>query len=205
MRSILWMTLLVGWIASWSGSAVADDGDAQRYAESYALEASGDVAGALRVHEQLRGAGYVHHLRRGWLLYLSGRHVEAVASYERAVAAEPRAIEPLVGLALPQMALRRWADAEQTTRAALELDPDNYLAASRRALSLYSLGRYADAAVPYQRMLALYPSDVEMRAGLGWCLLRQGKKAEARARFEEVLGIAPAHPAALEGLRAARP
>lgn len=182
------------------------NGASAKYTRSYEAEGRGDYAGALSALESLpkdKRSTYVYALRKGWLLYLSGKYDSSIASYKKAVAAAPKAVEPYLGIALPQMALRRWADAEKATRKALSLDADNYLAASRLAWSLYNQGRFADAAKYYQRMVALYPSDVEMKAGLGWALLKQGKKAEAAKLFEAVLDVHPAHASALEGVREA--
>lgn len=175
------------------------------FQQSYDLEAENKLAESLAVLERIPAGsqGYVYHFRRGWLLYLLGRHADAVASYERAITRSSATIEARLGLMLPQMALRRWVDVEKTALAVLERDSLNYLATSRLAWSHYNLGRWEDAAAVYRRVLTSYPSDVEMRAGLGWSLLKQGKAAEATVEFRAVLEIAPRHAIAREGLQAA--
>ncbi|MGM0558023.1 MAG: tetratricopeptide repeat protein [Myxococcota bacterium] len=183
------------------------NGDAAKYSQSYELEARGNYDKALSVLGGVskdQRATYTYKLRKGWLLYLGGEYSKAIESYEAAVRAEPKAVEPRVGLMLPQMALRNWKDAVETGRKALDIDKDNYLAASRLAWSLYNLGRYDDAERYYRRMIDLYPSDVEMKAGLAWSLLEQGQKSKAAALFEEVLDVAPTHASSLEGVRKAR-
>lgn len=173
--------------------------------QSYDLEAENKLAESLSTLERVPAAsqGYVYHFRRGWLLYLLGRHAEAVASYERAIARAPATIEARLGLMLPQLALRRWVDVEKVALAVLERDALNYLATSRLAWSYYNLGRWADAATVYRRILTAYPSDVEMRVGLGWSLLKQGKAGEAMVELRAVLEVAPRHAIAREGLQAA--
>jgi tetratricopeptide (TPR) repeat protein len=174
------------------------------YQQSYDQEMFRDAAGALSTLERVPQAEqqtYVFALRRAWLLYLSARYADAVTQYEEAVTRAPKAAEPLLGLSLVQMALRRWVDAEKTLQALLALDPSSYLGLSRLAWTQYSLGRYSAAEATYRRVLALYPSDVEMQAGLGWALSKQDKGAAAKQAFEAVLRVAPRHVSAQDGLR----
>jgi tetratricopeptide (TPR) repeat protein len=170
------------------------------YRQSYAAEARGDAAAALQALEELGAADYVVHLRRGWLLHQLGRSADSVAAYRKAMALEPRAVEPRLGVTLPLMALRRWSETEQACLEALALAPGDYTALSRAAYASFQLGRWAKAAAGYRAALVLYPADVEMQAGLGWALMRQGKGAEARAALERVLAVAPDHLSAREGL-----
>ena len=186
-------------------TASADDAQ-DRYRASYQHEAQGKLAEALAdidgLPRSLRKT-YAYHLRRGWLLYLLGRHWDSIESYRAAVAVHPNAVEPRLGLMLPTMALRLWLDALAVGKAELERDPHNYLASSRMAWASYSLGRYATAAKLYRKLVQAYPSDVEMRTGLGWSLLKQGRKPEALAEFDAVLAIAPDYAVAKQGRTAA--
>ncbi len=204
MKPILAILVLALSLVAAPAAAQVDGGEL--YSESYSKEARGDLSGALQTLEKLPNSkhDYVYHLRRGWLLYLNGRYDDSISSYDRAVKAAPRAVEPLLGRMLPEMALRRWKDTAATARKALSLDDDNYLATSRLAYSLYNLGRFDEAEKHYERLVTLYPSDVEMKAGLAWCLLKQGNKSKARALFEDVLKIAPSHASALDGLSQSR-
>ena len=126
-----------------------------------------------------------------------------MAAYGKAAAAAPVSIEAPAAMLLPQMALRRWKDAEATARAVLKRDPKNALTRRRLAWTLFNLGRFAEAAALYREVVAEYPSDVEMQAGLGWALLRNGDKAAARRVFSAVLQVAPRSSAALDGQKAA--
>ncbi len=144
--------------------------------------------------------GYTWELRRGWLLYLEGEYDLAIGAYQAAVHAEPRAVEPRLGLLLPQLQARKWVDAEATARAVSRLDADNVIATSRLAWALYNLGRYDEAEQRYLAALAAYPADVDSRAGVGWSLLMQGRVDEARATFRQVLDVAPQHVAAGDGM-----
>lgn len=173
------------------------------YRQSYALEGKGDAAGALKAMDALTAKGvadYTATLRRGWLLYLVGRYTESTAAYGKAMALEPKAVEPKLGAMLPAIALRRWKDAEKLGADVLALAPGDYLALSRTAFIHYQQSRWDKAEAFYKQALALYPSNVEMQLGLAWTWLKQGKTADAKARFEAVLQVAPDSTSALEGL-----
>ena len=175
------------------------------YQQSFSLETAGDYAGALARMDEVaaKGSGdYLLHLRRGWLLYLTGRYADSATAYQDAVALQPRSAEAMAGLTLPLMALRRWVDAESVCDTLLAVAPGNYLGMSRRAWVLFSAGRYAEAEAAYRLVLVQYPSDNDMRAGLGWSLLRQGKANEARAAFKVVLLTVPGHVSAGQGVTA---
>ncbi|HVT06359.1 MAG TPA: tetratricopeptide repeat protein [Polyangia bacterium] len=177
---------------------------ARVYQRSYDEEAAGRFAQALSALGALGGpeqAGYLAHLRRGWLLYRLGRYAESVAAYRQALALERDSLEARLGCLMPQMALRDWAAVEQGARAALERDPASYLAGLRLAFAVYSTGRFAEAEGLYRRVVARYPSDADARAGLGWSLLRQGKRPEAREQFLQAARVAPRSALVLEGLK----
>lgn len=180
---------------------------ARAFQASYSAESSHNFAAALSALDALppeRQGTYLVLLRRGWLAYLAGRSAEAVASYTRAVAAEPESVEPRLGLLLPQMALRRWVDVEKTAGEVLQRDPGSYLGRMRLGLAQYSLGKYRDAEASYQKVLSLHPADLEARSGLAWALLKQRKLIAAEGHFSAILEVAPKHLAATEGLLAAR-
>lgn len=178
----------------------------QIWQRSYILEARGEHADALATLNELPDkdrTDYLFLVRRAWLLYLTGRHQEAIGAYRQAIEAAPKAVEPRAGILAPLIALRRFQDAEAEARAALRLDGDNHTVSRNLAWALYNLGRFEDAERVYRRVLALHPSDLAMRAGVGWCLLRRGRPRAAEAEFREVLRFAPENAAARSGLATA--
>jgi Tfp pilus assembly protein PilF len=192
------MTTLMLLVALAFGADVSD-----QYQRSYEQEATGAYRTALSTLDGVTSAekgAYTYKLRRAWLLYLDGQHDLSIQAYDQAVAAEPGAIEPLLGKMLPLLAARRWADAEKVGQEVLKRDPKSYLGRSRTAWAAYNLGRNTDAEALYRGLVQDYPSDVDMRAGLGWSLLGLGRKAEAAQAFEAVLRVAPKHPTAADGL-----
>lgn len=196
--------LAVGALSLWMGVARAD-GNAELIQRSYDSEATGRIADALSVLDQLtppRRDAYVLTLRKAWLLYRLGRYAESTEVYNRAIALAPGAVEPRLGILLPYLALRRWSDVEGQARAVLKLEPGNYLATLRLAFACYNLQRYAESTALYRKLIDLYPGDVEVRGGLGWALLKLGKYPEAAAEFRNILEIAPRNELAKEGLKA---
>lgn len=190
---------------TWSDARAEGAPDSDAWQRSYDAEVTGAYRDALDALQGLPEPGlesYMVQLRKGWLTHLCGDHRESIEAYRRAIAAEPEAIEPRMGILLPQMTLYLWLDAEQSAREGLELDPHNYTLLSRHAWILYNLGRYPEAEQAYRDVLRRYPSDVEMRAGLGWTLLKRQSLDEASATFQQVLQVAPKSASAQSGLAA---
>lgn len=190
-----------------SSTVRAEEDAAAMFQASYEHEARTELVAALQSIERVphgeRGT-YLFRLRYGWLLYLNGRYAESIAAYKGAVQQAPGAIEPLLGLSLPQIALRQWSAVEATTQQVLRIDPLNTLALSRLAFAYYNLGRYPDAEARYRKVLELYPSDVDMQIGVGFCQLRRGDARAALATLTAVQRFAPKDPRVGDGLATAR-
>jgi tetratricopeptide (TPR) repeat protein len=207
MRTKLSLLLIVAVLAA-PPVARAQEGVSDLYRRSYALEGWGDYAGALATMdsiERLVTGDYLLFLRRGWLTYLAGKQADSVNAYQKAVALEPKALEPKLGMMLPLMALRRWKEAEKAGQEILASAPGDFTAQSRLAYIHYTQARFAEAEGWYRKALAGYPSNVEMRVGLAWSLAKQQKYREARAEFDRALTVAPDHASAKEGLAALPP
>ncbi len=197
------IAIVVGMVLPSQGAA--QDSVATGYQRSYEREAAGQPRAALKALQSVRGqqGRYFFQLRLAWLRYRVGEHRSAVEAYRKAARLSPRAVEPWLGLTLPQIALRLWKDAEQSARKVLRMDPHNFQASSRLAWTLYNLGRYSEAERLYGKVLRLYPANLQMKAGLGWALFKQGKKAAAAKAFAAVLAVSPKNVSAVDGLRAA--
>jgi tetratricopeptide (TPR) repeat protein len=173
------------------------------YRESYVLEARAKPAEALEVMNKVQskaGSSYFAHVRTGWLAYLAGRNDVAEAQYRAAVAAKPKAVEPLLGLSLVLLGQSKWRDLELTCRDVLKLDPKNALARARLAHAHYAVGNYPDSATLYRQLVEEYPANLDHQTGLGWALARMGRVAEGKALFKEVLLVSPDNPNALQGI-----
>jgi len=200
-RTVLWTALASVSLVVARG-APAQEAVADLYRQSYALEARGDAEGSLKAMDAIAargGADYVVALRRGWLLYLAGRYAESEPQYLQAIAKEPNALEPKLGVMLPLMAMRRWKEAQRYGSELLKEAPGDSIVQGRMAYIHFMLGEYLEAESRYRKVVAAYPSNVEMRVGLAWSLLRQRRVQEARAEFDRVLAFAPDHASAKEG------
>ena len=194
-------------IVSFAASPVAAQGDkgAAAFRESYAAEARREYATALAKVREARAGGanaYFAALRSGWLSYLLVDFPASIASYAEAVAAEPKAIEPKLGLTLPLLGQRNWRELERACQAVLAVDPHNATSLARLGLAQYSAGDFAGAEATYRRLADDYPSELDYKTGLGWALLKQGKGAEAQAVFEGVLAVSPNNVSARAGVGA---
>jgi len=175
------------------------------YRESYALETKRDYAAALALVREARstgGATYFAALRTGWLTYLQGDYAASVAGYTEAVAAEPKAIEPKLGLTLPLLAQRNWRELERACSAVLAIDPRNATVLARLGMAQYNAGNFAGAEGVYRGLTEDYPADLDYMTGLGWALQKLGKKGEARTWFQAVLSVSPDNVNATAGMSA---
>jgi len=207
-RLFIVVVVAFGMIGGMSAASAQDAAVGDIYQRSYDQEATQLYVQALTGFETMPAAekgSYAYNVRRAWLLYVNGRHAEAVAAYDDALAKAPASAEAQLGKMLPLMALRRWADVDAAARLVLASSPHNYLAESRQAWALYNLGRFADAHKAYAALVQLYPADVDMRAGMAWSLLKLGKSTDAAAEFRRVLELAPRHATARQGLGTAAP
>lgn len=176
---------------------------ASLHRESYAAEAKKDYATALakvRDATAIAGPSYFSTMRMAWLSYLAGDFPASVAGYNAAIVAEPKAIEPKIGLTLPLLAARNWPELERACHSVLASDAHNVLALARLAQAYYWGGNYAAAATTYQQLSGDYPADLDYRTGLGWALLKSGRTGEARQIFEWVLAVSPDNANARAGV-----
>lgn len=188
---------------SGQSAAGAQSGD-EALLQSYDFETAEKLKDALAALDQLppaRKGTYLGWARRGWLQYRLGQHADSVESYRKAIALSPQAIEPRLGILLPQLALHRWADAETVAKDVLRSDAGSYLATLRLAFVYYNQHRYAESATLYQRLRDLYPSDTDARSGLAWALLKLGKTQESAKEFRDLLAINPRLAVARQGLQ----
>jgi tetratricopeptide (TPR) repeat protein len=203
-RNFLLVSMILVMVVS---SVNAEDSIANLYEESYTLEGKGDYSGAVnKVLQILRtdNKDYTASLRAGWLFYLNGDYASAVTYYKKAMAIEPGAVEPVLGISLPLMAGKQWTEAEKKLTLVLAKDPGNYLVYSRLAYISFSLGKYGEAKDRYEHVLKLYPSDLEMKLGMGWTYVRMGNKRKAVEYFSEVLRVQKSNVSALAGMDAVR-
>ena len=158
--------------------------------QSRLAEAESMIGSALKTnpHDASALANY------GNVLTLLGRHDEAVASYDRALAIAPDA-ETWNNRGNALQGTHRRIEALASFENSLALEPGNILALYKRGVMLDELGRTDEALAAYDRVLALHPGHVEAvnNRGYLWWLGKQ-RYAPAIADLERALVLAPNVP-----------
>lgn len=174
------------------------------------LSAMGEHAAALKMVDAALDvdpdAFFTHYLR-GWVLEAGGDYRGACQAYERTIAAEPRHVQALAGLASASVRLEDFAAARTYAQKALALAPDMHTAIL--ALAMTELGQDAPAAAEGQ-MRGLLDADTNLPPKvqaiaygiLGDALDAQDRIADAfaaYARENEILRSLHAHLESVTG------
>ncbi len=120
-----------------------------------------------------------------------GRHEEALACYDRALAIRGDIPQICVNRGKALRNLDRPLEAESSLREALRLKPDLADAHVELGRVLDCLGRFEEAEASLRSALALEPKHVFGHALLGYVLYHLGRAAEAQASYRMALGLAP--------------
>jgi predicted O-linked N-acetylglucosamine transferase (SPINDLY family) len=127
------------------------------------------------------------------------RNADALASFDKALAAAPRFVEALVNRGVVLLIMKRFEDALQSLDAALEIDPARFEAWNNRGNALSELGRHAEAVESYDKALTAQPDRFETLVNRGNALLALRRAEEALASYETALRVVPDAPDALNG------
>jgi serine/threonine-protein kinase len=139
----------------------------------------------------LSGGDPESHVTLGRLLNASGRHAEAVTSFNRALALRSNDADATVGLGDAYEKQGRGEDAEKMYRAAIALRPDSSDLFNRFGAYCFSRGRYEEAVVQFRRAAELAPDSPRNHANLGGALQALGRYDEALAAYQRSLAIEP--------------
>jgi serine/threonine-protein kinase len=131
------------------------------------------------------------HVILGELQNATGRHADAMGSFQRALAMHPNEGEALVGLAQSYDKQGRAADAEAMYRKALALRPDSAGTLTRFGAFCMRQGRHADAVAYFRKAAQLEPGVAHAHVNLGAALLAQRRTEEALAAFRKSLALHP--------------
>jgi tetratricopeptide (TPR) repeat protein len=193
MKRNLTLLALVAAIAFPCASAQAQE---SLWQNSYQLESAGKFSDAIVAMEAVapNGAdGELKLLRRGWLFYQSGKFDESIREYRRAIERNSRSLDARLGIVLPMLASKRWREAEQASRAALDIAPHNYAASVRLAIAQEGMQDWAALGKTATALVTDYPSDATAYTYLARANAWQGKRPEALAAYNAVLARYPAH------------
>ncbi len=138
--------------------------------------------------------GRAHFDRRD----LTGNIQAALAEFEGAVKSDPNFAVAHAGLAEAQWAMysstndKTWAHrAMDSTKRALELEPNRPSVRYIAALTLFRGGQYAEAEQELERALTLQPTYEDAIRLHATLLMRQGKVDEGLAEFRRVMDLRP--------------
>jgi len=127
----------------------------------------------------------------GNTLAAAQRHEEALACFDRALAARPAFLRALFNRGRVLSRLGRIEDAASSFAAAVALNPPEtfpYVALGRH---LQALGRHAGAVGVYDRAIAIDPGLAEAHFRRALALTRLGRNHEALAAWDRVIALTP--------------
>ncbi len=137
------------------------------------------------------------HAELGALLVAQGREDDAIASLERAVAAEPGSSAALGHLGLALLAAHRPRQAADVLRRAVALDPADAALHCRLGEALRDAGALEESVAALTAGVAAAPRSVALHATLGNVLALAGRGPEAIAALEAALALEPGNADAL--------
>jgi tetratricopeptide (TPR) repeat protein len=129
-----------------------------------------------------------------------GRHIEAIAQYEAALAVRPDDAKVLFALGNTAHALGLAAPAEQFFRRVLALEPARTEALVNLANLLRSMGQFDAAIALLEPALAREPESPELHLTLGSAFREKGDAGKAKAHYQAALAARPAYVPALANL-----
>ncbi|HVF60682.1 MAG TPA: protein kinase [Thermoanaerobaculia bacterium] len=127
----------------------------------------------------------------GTLYTRTGRPREALAAFERALAAQPEHFDALLGLARAQDAAGAAPAAEATYRQAIALRPAYWGGYSKLGGFYYARGRYEQAAAMFKRATELAPDNARAFSNLGGSYQSLGDFRRALAAYEKSVQLSP--------------
>ena len=137
----------------------------------------------------LSGNAAESHVTLGRLLNASGRHTEAVASFNRALELRPKEADAIVGLAEAFDKLGRGEDADRMYRQAIALRPDSLGAYMSYGAFCYARGRHVEAVLHFRKSAELAPDSSRIHSNLGGSLQALGRHEEALVQYQRSLAI----------------
>jgi len=157
---------------------------------------AGRLDAAERLYNQvLRGDPRNHNALNllGLIAQTRGKQAEAIALFDRALAAKPAFADAAFNRANVLLAQQEHAQAEASFRQALTLNPMHADARLNLGSLLHSLGRMDDAAQVFRDAVRAAPGDARAHYNLGRCLRDLQDLAGAEAAFKAAVGLEPSN------------
>ncbi len=187
--------------ATFSVNAQTNNVLSNAFKQSYDYEATRNYEAAINaVNSVYSETSYEINIRLGWLNYLSGKHKESIAYYQKAIEIMPAATEPKWGIIYPYTKLEKWTEVEKNYTAVLRIDPKNATANYNLGLIYYYRKDYISAKRYFDISLNLFPFNYNNLLMSAWTNYFLGNKNEATVLFNKTLLCSPNDKSVLEGL-----
>ena len=155
------------------------------------LAEAGQPARAIELLEASAGSDPDALIGLGNAYMLAGRGPDAIRTFLRLLANDPRNAVAHENLGAAYLQQRNLAAAEQSLREAIALDPNRPGAHTALGVVLAESGREAAAIDAWTRAVAIEPRELNALYNLTVYLARMDRRDEARAYGEQFLAIAP--------------
>jgi tetratricopeptide (TPR) repeat protein len=170
------------------------------YNQALEMYRQGNLAGAEQICLDILStasadAGAMHML--GALRAQQGRFDEALASFDRMLAAQPESFEANLGRANALYRLNRFDAALTAYDNAVAIRPRHASALNNRGNTKLALGHFEAALVDYDAAIALKPHGAEAHYNRGNALVEMKRDDDAVAAYSRALAIQPNHVSAL--------
>jgi tetratricopeptide (TPR) repeat protein len=121
----------------------------------------------------------------------SGREIEAIACYQRALEINPDLVDAHNNLGAAMGRQGRIGEAVAHYRRALEIDPDHEIVRVNLGSRLIELGQIEEAVTHFRKVLETYPENFLSYYGLGYAMYSMGRIEEAVTYYRKALEIEP--------------
>jgi tetratricopeptide (TPR) repeat protein len=122
-----------------------------------------------------------------------GNYNESIREYRYAKERNAQSLDALLGVSLPLLAQKRWREAEQNVRQALDLAPNNFTGLLRLTLALEGQRDWLGMKKTAATMVALYPSNYTAYVYLARAYAWLNQRSDAVTAYTAVLMRYPGH------------
>jgi len=133
----------------------------------------------------------LNYTDKGDELFDEGKYEQAIAYYDKALAADPNDYEALYNKGVAFANLGKYEEAITYFDKALAVEPNDVDTLSYKGTSLESLGKHEEAITYFDKALAVEPDNVNTLNWKGYSLYNSGKYDDAITYFDKVLEIDP--------------
>ena len=192
--------ILLPYSADWRWLRDRDDSPWYPSARLFRQRQAGDwtdvierVAGALRSWLKGRDDAARSWFRHGNTFLAQRRPEDAIVSYDKAIALNPRDPNPYINRGNALLRVARHADAIASYDAAIAVRPDDAIAHHNRGNALLDPRRPAEAIESHDRAIACKPDSAETYAARGNALWELRRPEAAFASFQTAMALKPGY------------